>query len=144
MSPVPFHSISYSDGFQASWWFLDKLQYCIIKLQATNTLRQHQDRFQGLGDLGGPYKTHLRPDAKPFAITTARRVALPLLDKVRDELKRIVNEGIITKVEESTEWCAGMVIIPKPNGTVRICVDLVNLKNPYRGRTSSCLPARIL
>ena len=34
---------------------------------------------------------------------------------------------IISKVDEPTEWCAGMVIVPKANGKVRICVDLTNL-----------------
>ena len=24
----------------------------------------------------------------------------------------------------TTPWCVGMVVVPKPNGTVRICVDL--------------------
>ena len=32
--------------------------------------------------------------------------------------------GIISKVNEPSVWCAGMVAIPKPNGSVRICVDL--------------------
>ena len=35
--------------------------------------------------------------------------------------------GVIRKVQEPTEWCSGMVVIPKPNGTVRICVDLTKL-----------------
>ena len=35
--------------------------------------------------------------------------------------------GVISKVEEPTEWCAGMVVVPKPNGKVRICVDLTKL-----------------
>ena len=36
--------------------------------------------------------------------------------------------GVTLKVDEPTEWCAGMVAVPKPNGNVRICVDLTNLK----------------
>ena len=35
--------------------------------------------------------------------------------------------GVISKVEEPTEWCAGMVVVPKSNGKVRICVDLTKL-----------------
>ena len=32
--------------------------------------------------------------------------------------------GVISKVSEPTEWCAGMVVVPKASGKVRICVDL--------------------
>ena len=32
--------------------------------------------------------------------------------------------GVISKVTEPTPWCAGMVIVPKRSGDVRICVDL--------------------
>lgn len=35
--------------------------------------------------------------------------------------------GVITKVEEPTDWCSGMVTVPKKNGAVRICVDLTKL-----------------
>ena len=35
--------------------------------------------------------------------------------------------GVIKKVEEPTDWCAGMVVVPKENGKVRICVDLTKL-----------------
>ena len=31
---------------------------------------------------------------------------------------------VISKVEEPTEWCAGMVVVPKKTGAVRIYVDL--------------------
>ena len=31
--------------------------------------------------------------------------------------------GVITKIEQATEWCAGMVVVPKKSGSVRICVD---------------------
>ena len=35
---------------------------------------------------------------------------------------------IISKVDEPNEWCAGMVVVPKANGKVRMRVDLTKLK----------------
>ena len=32
--------------------------------------------------------------------------------------------GVISKVDQPTPWCAGMVVVPKKSGAVRICVDL--------------------
>ena len=32
--------------------------------------------------------------------------------------------GVIAKVDQPTPWCAGMVVVPKKSGAVRICVDL--------------------
>ena len=32
--------------------------------------------------------------------------------------------GVISKVDKPTQWCAGMVVVPKKNGKVCICVDL--------------------
>ena len=84
--------------------------------------------FKGLGKLDGPdYVIKLKPDAKPHALCTPRRVPVPLLSKVREELSRMEQMEIISKVDEPTEWCAGMVVVPKPNGKVRICVDLTKL-----------------
>ena len=35
--------------------------------------------------------------------------------------------GVISKVDEPTDWCAGMVVVPKQDGKVRICMDLTKL-----------------
>ena len=37
------------------------------------------------------------------------------------------SEGIISKIDEPTAWCSGMVVIPKANGKIRICLDLTHL-----------------
>ena len=80
--------------------------------------------FQGLGTLAGDYHIQISQDAKPHAIFTPRHVPLPLRSKVAEELDRMEKAGVISKVTEPTEWCAGMVVVPKKTGQVRICVDL--------------------
>ena len=80
--------------------------------------------FQGLGTLAGEYHIQLHPDAKPHAIFTPRHVPFPLRSNVAEELDRMEKAGVISKVTEPTEWCAGMVVVPKKSGKVRICVDL--------------------
>jgi hypothetical protein len=85
---------------------------------------QFPSLFQGLGKLQGEYTIKLREDAEPFALTTPSRVAISLLKSVQQELKRMEEIGVIVKVEQPTERCAGMVVVPKANSRVRICVDL--------------------
>ena len=46
-------------------------------------------------------------------LTTPRRIAIPLLSQVKAELERIEAMGVITRVDVPTEWCAGMVVVPK-------------------------------
>ena len=36
---------------------------------------------------------------------------------------------MISKVDEAISWCAGMVVVPKKFGSVRICVDLKPLNS---------------
>ena len=55
--------------------------------------------FEGLGKLEGKYAIKLRPDSKPFAISVPRRVAVPLMGKVREELERMERLGVIAKSE---------------------------------------------
>ena len=83
--------------------------------------------FKGLGKLEGDFAISLKPDAKPHAEYTPRRIPLPWMEQVKSELKRMEENGIISPVEGHTKWCASMVVVPKANGKVRICVDLTKL-----------------
>ena len=96
--------------------------------------------FQGLGKLKDNYCIKLHNDCQPYALTTPRRVAIPLLPKVEAELQRMLQMGVIEKVDEPTEWCSGMVVVPKPNGSVRICVDLTKLNKSVQ-RERHILPS---
>ena len=86
--------------------------------------KQFPSLFQGLGNLGEEYDIQLKSEAKPFAIFTPRHVALPLRTKVQQELNRMESLGVISRVDQPTPWCAGIVVVPKKNGDIRICVDL--------------------
>ena len=86
--------------------------------------QQFLSLFTGLGTLQGDYEIKLQPDAKPFSLGTARNIPLPLRDKVKQELNDMEAQGVISKVQNPTQWCAGMVIVPKKSGGVRVCVDL--------------------
>ena len=55
---------------------------------------------------------------------TARRIPIPLRDKVEHELKQMETTRVISKVSHPTDWCAGMVVVQKKSGNVHICVDM--------------------
>jgi len=80
-----------------------------------------------LGNLAVEYHIQHKQTAVLFALCTPRRVALPLLSNVKAELTTMEDMGVISKVEAPTKWCAGMVVIPKPDGNIHICVDLTKL-----------------
>lgn len=83
--------------------------------------------FTGLGKLDGDYCIRLKSDAVPYALTTPRTVPIPLENKIKEELERMKQMGVISRIEQLTEWCAGMVPVVKPNGKIRMCVDLTKL-----------------
>ena len=56
----------------------------------------------------------------------------PVLARCLAELKRMEALGVISKVELPTDWCAPMVVVPKSQDDVRICVDLTKLNESVR------------
>ncbi|KAL6479149.1 hypothetical protein MHYP_G00125820 [Metynnis hypsauchen] len=67
--------------------------------------------FTGLGRLEGDYHIRLREGAVPYALTTPRRVPIPLTEKVKEELKRMEEMGVISRIEKPTEWCAAEAVL---------------------------------
>ena len=49
------------------------------------------------------------------------------MKKVEDEINGLVKSGVIEPVDEPTDWCAPMVVVPELNGIVCLCVDLTKL-----------------
>lgn len=102
----------------------------IVKLVGEVSADDYPELFSGLGCMQGTYTIKLESNAVPYSLSVPRRVPLPLMDKVKTELERLEDQGVIRQVQEPTDWCAPMVVVPKSGGVkVRICVDLTKLNN---------------
>ena len=45
---------------------------------------------------------------------------------------------VIEPVDETTEWCSPIVVVPKVDGRVRICVDLTRLNQAATEKSIKC------
>lgn len=92
-----------------------------------------EDLFSGLGELKGyEYEIDLKPGFTPRCIYTPRAVPMPLREKVRNKLREMEEQGVISRVEQHTEWCSGMVVVRKPSGDVRLCTDYTGLNKAVK------------
>ena len=85
-------------------------------------LRDYTDVFEGLGCLVGNYRIEIDPTVKPV-VHPPRRVPCALREDVKDELTRMVGDGIIAPVTEPTRLVSSMIAVRKKNNKLRICLD---------------------
>ncbi|XP_045446678.1 uncharacterized protein K02A2.6-like [Melitaea cinxia] len=93
-----------------------------LKINEINTLSEYRDLFEGLGCMKEEYDIKLKQNATPV-VHASRRVPIaiqPILKRKLDELEKI---GVISKVSHPTEWVNSLVIVHKPNGDLRLCLD---------------------
>ena len=62
------------------------------------------------------YQVKLKPNATPHVLYAARNVPIPLREKVRGACKDGTYECDISHVDSPTEWCVGIVVVPKKSG----------------------------
>ena len=102
----------------------------VITLESVK--EKYPNLFRELGEMSGEYHITLKEGAKPYALSVPRRVPIPLLPQVKQELENMEKTDVIFRVDQPTDWCAGMVVVPKPNGKIRICVDLSRLNEKVK------------
>ena len=87
-------------------------------------LKEFAHIFDGIGVLKGfEVKLHIDPSVPPVA-QPARRIPFHLRQKVSDALRKLEDQGIIEKVTGSTPFVSPLVVIPKKDGDIRLCVDM--------------------
>uniref|UniRef100_A0A1Y1JV53 RNA-directed DNA polymerase n=1 Tax=Photinus pyralis TaxID=7054 RepID=A0A1Y1JV53_PHOPY len=85
-------------------------------------INENKNLFEGLGKIPMEHRIKLKNNYVPF-VSVCRRVPDSLKEKLKTTLEELVQKGIIEKVEGPSEWVNNIVIIEKPNGKLRICLD---------------------
>ena len=82
-------------------------------------LEHYPELFKGIGCVKTMYKIELLKDAIPVR-HASRRVPEAIRPKVKLELDRLAEEGIIKPVDAPTEWVNCLVVATKPDGSLRL------------------------
>ena len=96
----------------------------------SDILSGYSDLFRGIGLIKGEYNIEVDTNVSP-KIHPPRSVPVAIRDRVKTELDRMEQNGIIAKVYEPTDWVNSLVTVVKPN-KVRICIE-----SSHQTRTSS-------
>ena len=108
------------------------LEHCLYSVWGRDAVKaEYQDVFQGLGRLKDSYSIEIDESVRPV-VHAPRRVPVPVREKVRKKLDELECDGVLTPVTEATDWVSSMVIVQKPSGQIRICIDPKDLNTAIR------------
>ena len=94
-------------------------------------MSEFSDVFEVKGTLpvmiGPPMEIQLKEGAIPFSVNGARPIPFAQREEVKRALDEMVSCGIIQSVSEPSDWAHPLVVVQKPNGKLRLCVDMTKL-----------------
>ena len=111
-----------------------------VEQKEEHIMDEYQELFKGLGCVPGEISIQLRPDAEPV-VEPCRKVPFGKLKELEEELKRMEENDVITKITEPTDWVNSLHLVYKPDGSLRVCIDPRNLNRAIR-REHFKLPTR--
>ena len=95
-------------------------------------LNKHSNVFgPGVGLLNGKYHIVLDGQVPPVQ-HPPRRVPVPLRNILKETLEDLVQQNILAQVQKPTPWISSMVVVPKKDGKLRICLDPRDLNRAIR------------
>lgn len=94
--------------------------------------KQYPSIFKEMGEFKGEVSIALKGDAKPYVQSIPRPVPIPFMSKLKIELDRLLSLNIIEAMHEVTEWVSPIVVVPKDNNEIRLCVDYTKLNESVR------------
>ncbi len=97
-------------------------------------LKQYKNCFEGVGCFQGEFHITVDPAVSPV-VHPPRRVPEALKESLKKELDLVVEQGILAKVTEPTDWVNSLMCVTKSTGALRLCLDPKYLnqaiKRPY-------------
>ena len=91
---------------------------------------------------GPPLELAIKPGASPHAVYTPSTVPIHWEDKIKRDLDRDIDMGVLEKVDvnEPVTWCSRMVVTRKHNGEPRRTIDLQALNDASLRQTHPTMP----
>lgn len=92
-------------------------------LSKDDLLQRYRKAFRAnVGKMEGEYRIRIDTEVDPVQ-NAPRRVPVALRDKLKETLDDLQQQDIIAAVTTPTAWISSMVVVPKANGKLRICLD---------------------
>ncbi|GFX07565.1 uncharacterized protein K02A2.6 [Trichonephila clavipes] len=101
---------------------IERIDAIECSISKNELIKQYKDIFTGVGEFTNePYHITLKENAVPI-IHPPRRVPLVFQPKLKSTLDKLEKEEIKSKVKP-IDWVQSLVIVEKPNGNLRLCLD---------------------
>ena len=91
----------------------------------------YPQQFDTVGNFAGEAKLLLIDDAEAF-IDAPRKCSIHMKDKLKQELRNMVSQGVIRKVDEHRDWCSSLAYNTKKDGSIRVFIDPQRLNAALR------------
>jgi hypothetical protein len=91
----------------------------------------YKDVFTGEGRFVEKLHLEVNKEIPPTKIRV-RKVPIALKKPIKEELDRLVELDVLTKVEVPTDWISSMVAVQKKDGSVKLCIDPKPLNKALR------------
>ena len=96
-------------------------------LSKDDLLQRYRKAFRAnIGKVEAKYRIRIDIEVDPVQ-NAPRRVPVVLRDKLKETLDDLQQQDIIAAVTTPTAWISSMVVVPKANGKLRICLDPTDL-----------------
>ncbi|CAM1297642.1 Uncharacterised protein r2_g700 [Pycnogonum litorale] len=98
-----------------------------IRVHHVTELHNFSDVFDNqLGTLPGVHSLTVSDSVTPVTMP-ARRVPIALRPKLKAEVDRLTDLGVLAPVTEPTPWLSQIVVVAKKSENIRLCLDLFEL-----------------
>ena len=75
----------------------------------------------------GTMHINLKDNTKPLKVIPAPRVPKQFEEPGENTIEDLINNGILARVSDTTDWCSPGFLVPKPDGRVRLVTDFTHL-----------------
>ena len=94
----------------------------------------YPDLFEGVGTMdGAEVKLDVDPSVPPVA-QPPRKIPQAMVKPLKKEIYQMLELKVIQKLDinKATDWCHNLVLVRKPNGKLRVCLDPCTINKALR------------